>query len=84
MTHLTNISEEASLVLVVELISELEQERQSRGQPSLVTALKAAIAEAWARDQKASPGLRIGMSDAQLVLEWVEKAVAERVQPSAG
>ena len=84
MTHLTNISEEANLVLVVELISALEQERHSRGQPSLVAALKAAIGEAWIKDQTASPGLRIGMSDAQLVLEWVEKAVAERAQADAG
>jgi hypothetical protein len=78
MTHLTNISEEASLVLVAELIATLEQERRAHGQPSLVEALKAAIAEAWTHNPKASPGLRIGVADAQLVLEWVEKAAAER------
>ena len=53
-------------------------------QPSLVAALKAAIGEAWIKDRTASQGLRIGMSDAQLVLEWVEKAVAERAQAGAG
>ena len=78
MTHLTNISEEASLVLVAELITALEQERQSGGQPSLVAALKAAIAQAWAQNPQGAPGLRIGLADAQLVLEWVEKAAAER------
>ena len=77
MTHLTNISEEASLVLVTELISVLEQERQSAGQPSLVAALKAAIAETWTQNQQISPGLRVGLADAQLVLEWVEKSVAD-------
>jgi len=81
MTHLTNISEEASLVLVSELISALEQERQSNGQPSLVAALKAAIADAWSRNPGAAPGLRIGLADAQLVLEWVEKTAAERDYP---
>ena len=81
MTHLTNISEEASLVLVSELISALEQERQSHGQPSLVATLKAAIAEAWAKNPQGSPGLRIGLADAQLVLEGVEKTVAERQGP---
>jgi hypothetical protein len=81
MTHLTNISDEASLVLVTELISALEQERQSRGKPSLVAALKAAIADAWTRHPKASPGLRIGLADAQIVLEWVEKTSAERSGP---
>ncbi len=80
MTHLTNISEEASLVLVSELISALEQERQANGQPSLVAALKAAIAQAWNRNPDV-PGLRIGLADAQLVLEWVEKVAAERLQP---
>jgi hypothetical protein len=84
MTHLTNISEEASLVLVAELISALEQERHAHGQPSLVAVLKAAIAEAWANHQKASPGLRIGLADAQLVLEWAETAAAERRQPDRG
>ena len=78
MTHLTNISEEASLVLVSKLISALEQERQAHGQPSLVATLKAAVAEAWAKNPQASPGLRIGLADAQLVLEWVEKTAAER------
>jgi hypothetical protein len=77
MTHLTNISEEASLVLVTELISALEQERLSNGKPSLVAALKAAIADAWVHHPQASPRLRIGLADAQLVLESVEKAVAE-------
>lgn len=81
MTHLTNISEEASLVLVSELITALEQERQSNGQPSLVATLKAAIAEAWVKKPDAAPGLRIGLADAQLVLEWVEKTVAERADP---
>jgi hypothetical protein len=78
MTHLTNISEEASLVLVTELITALEQERRHRDQPSLVAALKAAIADAYARDPQASPGLRIGLADAQLVLECVENSAAER------
>jgi hypothetical protein len=77
MTHLTNISEEASLVLVSELISVLEKERQSNGEPSLVAILKAAIAKTWAHHPQASPGLRIGLADAQLVLEGVEKAIAE-------
>ena len=81
MTHLTNISEEASLVLVSELISALEQDRQSNGQPSLVATLKAAIADAWSKNPNAAPGLRIGLADAQLVLEWVEKATAERQHP---
>ncbi len=78
MTHLTNISEEASLVLVSELISALEQERLSNGKPSLVAALKAGIAEAWAKHPHASPGLRIGLADAQLVLEWVEQGGESR------
>lgn len=82
MTHLTNISEEASLVLVAELISVLEQERQAHGRPSLVAALKAAIAEAWTQHHKASPGLRIGLADAQLVLEWAEKTAADRSGPA--
>jgi hypothetical protein len=77
MTRLTNISEEASLVLVTELISMLEQERLSNGQPSLVAQLKAAVAQAWARSPEAAPGMRIGLADAQLVLEWVEQARAE-------
>lgn len=81
MTHLTNISEEASLVLVSELISALEQERRSNGQPSLVAALKSAMAQAWSGAADAAPGLRIGLADAQLVLEWVEKSVAERLDP---
>ncbi|HEY4029158.1 MAG TPA: hypothetical protein VGM25_02345 [Caulobacteraceae bacterium] len=78
MTHLTNISEEASLVLVAELISVLEKERQAHGGPSLVAALKAAVAQAFTHNPPASPGLRIGLADAQLVLEWAEKAAAER------
>jgi hypothetical protein len=73
MTHLTNISEEASLVLVSELISALEQERQANGQPSLVAALKAAVAHAWTHHPEAAAGLRIGLADAQLVLEYLEK-----------
>ena len=80
MTHLTNISEEASLVLVSELITALEQERLANGQPSLVATLKAAIADAYVNNATGAPGLRIGLADAQLVLEWVEKAAAERVE----
>lgn len=72
MTHLTNISEEASLVLVSELIAALEKQRQANGQPSLVAALKAAVAQAWTENPNVSPSLRIGLADAQLVLEWVE------------
>jgi hypothetical protein len=82
MTHLTNISEEASLVLVAELISALEQQRQSDGRPSLVAALKAAIADAWIQHPQAAPGVRIGLADAQLVLEWAEKAAADRSGPT--
>ena len=81
MTHLTNISEEASLVLVAELITALEQQRRTDGGPSLVAALKAAITEAWIQNPQASPGLRIGLADAQLVLEWAEKTAAERRRP---
>jgi hypothetical protein len=80
MTHLTNISEEASLVLVSELISALEQERQANGQPSLVAAMKAAVAQAWADQPDAAPVLRIGLADAQRVLEYLEKTSAERAQ----
>ena len=76
MTHLTNISEEASLVLVSELITALEKQRQANGQPSLVAQLKAAIAQAWIDNPQAAPGLRVGMADAQLVLEWVEDNAA--------
>jgi hypothetical protein len=76
MTQLTNISEEASLVLVTELIATLERERLSNGQPSLVAQLKAAIAKAWAKNP-AAPGMRVGLADAQLVLEWVEQGQAE-------
>jgi hypothetical protein len=83
MTYLTNISEEASLVLVSELISALEKERRSNGEPSLVATLKAAIAETWAHHPQASPGLRIGLADAQLVLEGVEKAVGGSQPPDA-
>lgn len=78
MTHLTNISEETGLVLVSELIAALEQERRTHDQPSLVEALKAAIATAWAQNPHASPSLRVGLADAQLVLEWAEMTVAER------
>jgi hypothetical protein len=81
MTHLVNISEEASLVLVAELISALEQQRQSDGRPSLVAALKAAIADAWIQNPQASPGVRIGLADAQLVLEWAEKVASGRSGP---
>lgn len=76
MTHLTNISEEASLVLVSELITALETQRQANGQPSLVAQLKAAISQAWIDNPQAAPGLRVGMADAQLVLEWVENNAA--------
>jgi len=79
MTQLTNISEEASLVLVTELIAALEQERLVNGQPSLVAQLKAAIADAWAKNPAAAPGMRIGLADAQLVLEWVEQSRAPPV-----
>ena len=78
MTHLTNISEEASLVLVTELIVALEQERRASRQPSLVAALKAAVADAYARNPNAAPGRRIGLADAQLVLEGLEKDLGER------
>jgi len=81
MTHLTNISEEAGVVLIAELISVLEQQRQYDGRPSLVAALKAAIADAWIRNPQAAPGVRIGLADAQLVLEWAEQAAAERAGP---
>ncbi len=76
MTHLANISEEASLVLVSELIIELERQRRAHGQPSLVAQMKDAIGQAWIDNPKAAPGLRVGMADAQLVLEWVEKAIS--------
>ena len=78
MTHPTNISEEASLVLVSELITALEKQRQANGQPSLVAQLKTAMAGAWAKTPDGAPGLRIGLADAQLVLEWVEKTAAGR------
>jgi hypothetical protein len=79
MTHLTNISEEASLVLVSELITALEKQRLANGQPSLVAQLKAAISQTFVDSPQAAPGLRIGMADAQLVLEWIEsKASAPR------
>jgi hypothetical protein len=81
MTQLTNISEEASLVLVAELIAALEHERLANGQPSLVALLKTAIAGVWAKNPEAAAGLRIGLADAQLVLEWVEKK--ERAAPDA-
>lgn len=84
MTHLTNISEEASLVLVSELISALEQDRLASGQPSLVAAMKAAIAHAWTHHLDAAPGLRIGLADAQLVLEYLEKTAAEPDETEAG
>jgi hypothetical protein len=76
MTKLTNISEEASLVLVSELITQLERQREANGQPSLVAALKAAIGQTWDNSSEAAPGLRVGMADAQLVLEWVERRLA--------
>ena len=73
MTHLTNISEEASLVLVTELITVLERERLANGQSSLVALLKSAVAAAWINNPDAAPGLRVGLADAQLVLEGLEK-----------
>ena len=73
MTQLTNIGEEASLVLVAELIAQLERQREVNGQPSLVAALKTAIADAWMTQPDASPALRVGMADAQLVLEYLEQ-----------
>jgi hypothetical protein len=76
MTHLNNISEEASLVLVSELIAALEQQRLANGQPSLVAQLKRAIGQSWIDNPQAAPGLRIGMADAHLVLEWVERKAA--------
>jgi hypothetical protein len=80
MTQLTNISEEASLVLVSELITQLERQREANGQPSLVDALKQAIAQAWIEQPDASPALRVGMADAQLVLEWVEHRLEPQEQ----
>ena len=76
MTNLTNISEEASLVLVSELITILERQREASGEPSLVADLKAAIAQAWSDEAEGSVSLRVGMADAQLVLEWVEQRLA--------
>jgi hypothetical protein len=81
MTQLTNISEEASLVLVSELIAELERQRGINGQPSLLASLKSAIAHAWIDQPEASPALRVGMADAQLVLEWVEERLKSEDQP---
>ncbi|MDB5459206.1 MAG: hypothetical protein JWO72_947 [Caulobacteraceae bacterium] len=72
MIRFANISEEASLVLVSELIAQLERQREADGQPSLVAALKTAIAQAWIEQPDAPPALRVGMADAQLVLEAVE------------
>ena len=80
MTLLTNIGEEASLVLVSELITQLEKQRQANGQPSLIGQLKAAIAQAWIDNPTAAPGLRVGMADAQLVLEWVETSLTENTR----
>lgn len=77
MAHLTNISEEASFVLVSELIAELEKQRVANGQPSLIAQLKSAIGQAWIENPNAAPGLRIGMADAQLVLEWIEKSLSD-------
>jgi hypothetical protein len=76
MTKLTNISQEASLVLIGELITELERQRTAHGQPSLVAGLKASIAETWSENPHAATSLRAGMADAQLVLEWVEARLA--------
>jgi hypothetical protein len=73
MTKLTNISQEASLVLISELIAELERQRAAHGQPSLVASLKAAIAQTWSETPPTAPQLRVGMADAQLVLEWVHE-----------
>ena len=76
MTQLIHISEEASLVLVSELITQLESQREANGQPSLIAALKAAIADTWMTQPDASPALRVGMADAQLVLEYLEQRTA--------
>jgi hypothetical protein len=76
MTKLAHISEDASLVLVAELIIQLERQREADGQPSLIEDLKGAIARAWVEDAEASPRLRLGMADAQLVLEWVQDRLA--------
>ncbi len=76
MTKLTNISEEASLVLVSELITILERQCEASGEPSLVADLKAAIAQAWHDEAHGSVSLRVGMADAQLVLEWAEKRLS--------
>ncbi len=76
MTKLTNISEEASLVLVSELITQLERQREANGQPSLVKAMQAAIGQTWIDNPEAAPGLRVGMADAQLVLEWVKRRLS--------
>jgi len=73
MTKLANISPEATLVLVAELISSLERQRETDGRPSLVADLKTAIANASVQDPAAATNLRVGMADAQLVLAWVEK-----------
>ena len=77
MIPLTNISEETSLVLVSELIAQLESQRRANGQPSLITQLQAAISQTWIENPTAAPGLRIGMADAQLVLECVENSLAQ-------
>jgi hypothetical protein len=76
MTKLANISEDASLVLVTELIIQLERRREAHGQPSLIDELKGAIARAWVEDPEASPRQRVGMADAQRVLDWVQDRLA--------
>ena len=76
-----NISKEASLVLVGELITQLEKQRQAKGETSLVGQLKAAIAQASIENTTAAPGLRVGMADAQLVLDGVENSLAKKARP---
>jgi hypothetical protein len=67
MTHPTNINEDTCLVLVRELITALERQRKANGQPSLVTQLSTAIAQAGTDYAQGA--------EAQLVLEGVEQTV---------
>jgi hypothetical protein len=76
MSKLDTISPEASLVLVVELITVLERQRDASDQPSLIADLRAAIAEAWKESNAADSNLRAAMADAQDVLTWVEGRLA--------